>query len=920
MTVPFIFGFGQATVVSDMNDTITTAPDVIMALQDSTTLLQDTAKIQAEQADSLLQSTSKSSNKLDSQIIYASKDSIVFWKNGTGFLHGDGDVKYKNITLNADYIRVKMDSSLLYAKGTTDSIGDVIGEPVFGEGTSVYNSKEITYNLQTGKGYVLNAVTQQGEGYIVSERTKKTGEDLVDVAGAKFTTCDDHDHPHFYLRIAEGKVKPGSHIVSGKAQLYLVDVPLPLIIPFGFFPFTDQYSSGLLMPSVADELNRGLGLINGGYYFAINDYVDLQLLGDIYTKGTWAVRAESSYLKRYKYNGNLSFSYREDVTGEKDMPDYQKAKNMNILWNHSQDTKANPYQTFSASVNFSTSGYDRNNINNYNQLDIASQNQKMSSINFTQRFPKIPQLNISAAIRLSQETRDSTIDLTLPDISISYSRFYPLKRKNAVGKERWYEKISMGYSGSLRNGIRTKENQLFSSNFLRDWKTGFTHNIPIQASFNLLNYITVTPSFTYSERWNLSSIRKNWNSNIQEEVVDTITGFHRNFDFRTSLTMQTKLYGFYIPIRSIFGDKIDRIRHVLTPSISFNYNPDFTDPKWGFFDEYIRTDIAGRMDTIRYDIYDGIGVGGPGRMGRRGSLDFSLGNNIEMKLRNDRDTTGSEPFKIISLIDDLRIGSGYNFMADSLNLSNISVSLKLKLGKSKTLSLQTSFDPYMLERRGDNKVYKINEFTWNHGLFPRFMGTTASYSIGLNNATFKKIGQWLKGENVQLGDEEESNISLTEQNKQLDDQGQGNQTKSSSKKKAKESLDNEGYTKLEIPWNFNVTYTASIHPSGDINDFIEEKSRFKMKTNHTLNFSGNVSLTQNWKFDGALYYDITEKKVMQVNFNVTRNLHCWSMSARIVPFGVYKSYHFHIGVNANMLKDLKYEKRNNRSAANIQWY
>ncbi|NDV46786.1 LPS-assembly protein LptD [Paludibacter sp. 221] len=861
-------------------------------------------------ADSVPQKPKKS-NSIDAPIEYTAQDSIVFLGSGTGFLHGQGDVKYKNITLKADFIRVKMDSSLLYARGTTDSIGEVIGDPIFGEGETEYNSKEILYNLKSGKGYVMRAVTQQGEGYIVSEKTKKTDDESLTIADAKYTTCDDHDHPHFYLHIKRGIVKPGQHIVSGPAQLVLADVPLPLAIPFGFFPFSNQYSSGLLMPTFTDELTRGLGLVNGGYYFAFNDYVDMELLGEIYTKGTWAVSARSSYIKKYKFSGNVSVSYREDVTGEKDFPDYQKAKSLRVNWSHRQDAKANPYRTLSASVDFSTSGYNRNNINTYYNPNINSQNTKSSSITFTQRFPNIPVLSLSGGMQVTQKTSDSTIYMSLPNLSVSVSRIYPLKRKNAIGKERWYEKISMSYSGSLANSIQTKENQLLTSSFARDWKNGMRHSIPISASFTLFNYITVTPSFTYNERWHTRTIRKRWDDTANKAVNDTVNGFSRNFDFSGGVTAQTKLYGFYTPIRSIFGDKVDRIRHVLTPSVGFSYNPDFSDSMWGFYDTYVKPDPLGPYPGYKeekYSIYEGTLYGGPGT-GKSGSVNFSLANNLEMKIRNDKDTTGSAPTKIISLIDNFSLSSSYNLMADSMNLSNINANLRLKFG-NKTVNLSGVFDPYMYAVHADGTPYKTAEYTWNHGKFPHFLGTQTSYGFTLDNNTLKK---WFGGK--------DDKKAAPDGSAQGEETTEGEtQTTTAPKKKQRAELDNEGYEKVDVPWSISINYSVSYRPSMVKEDFLYDKMRYKMRFTHSLSLSGSLTLTNNWRFTGNTTYDFKAKQFTQVNINATRNLHCWTMTASFVPFGYYKSYNFRIGVNASMLQELKYEKRSQYNSNPVVWY
>ncbi|MDD4972075.1 MAG: putative LPS assembly protein LptD, partial [Paludibacter sp.] len=598
-------------------------------------------------------------NQIDAEIVYSAQDSIVFLGNGTGFLHGKSDIKYKNIELKAEFVRVKMDSSMIFAKGRLDSIGKKIGEPVFTEGKTEYESKELTYNLKTKKGYIRQAVTKQGEGYVISDRTKKTADDVLCMADGKYTTCDNHEHPDFYLDLTRGKVKPGKYIVTGPAYLVIEDVPLPIAIPFGFFPFTDKYSSGIIMPTFQDELTRGFGLTNGGYYFAINDYMDLELKGEIYTKGTWALNATTQYVKRYKYRGNFSFSYREDVISEKGLPDYQSNPNLSIVWSHSQDAKANPFFNFSSSVNFATSGYNRSNINTYYNGNVNSQNTKGSSVSFTRRFPDSP-FNLSGSMLVNQRTKDSTISLTLPDLSISMSRIYPLKRKNAVGKERWYEKISMSYSGTLRNQIDTKENKLLHSSLTRDWKNGMQHSIPLSATFNVLKYINVSPNVSYTERWYMQSVNKTWDNTRRQVKTDTLDGFHRVYDFNMGVSASTKIYGFFTPIRALFGDKVNQIRHVITPSVSFSYRPDFGDPIWGYYSTYTQRlpDVSNPLvmhdQAVQYSHYDGSLYGSPGA-GKSGVVSFSMGNNVEMKVRNDKDTTGTEPYKKISLIDALSI-------------------------------------------------------------------------------------------------------------------------------------------------------------------------------------------------------------------------------------------------------------------------
>jgi len=870
-------------------------------------------QVSAKDTDSISVPPKQKPNQIDAEINYSAKDSIVFLGNGTGFLHGESDIKYKEIDLKADYVRVKMDSSSVYARGNTDSIGTKIGEPVFSEGESEYSSRELTYNLKSKKGYIRQAVTQQGEGYIISDRSKKTSEDIICIAGGKYTTCDNHDHPDFYLSLSKAKVKPGSYIVTGPAHLVIQDVPLPIAIPFGFFPFSNKYSSGILMPSYADDMSRGFGLTNGGYYFAISDYMDFEVRGDIYTKGTWALSGSSTYLKKYKYRGNLNVSYNEYVTGEKDLNDYQKQKNMKIMWSHSQDQKANPYFTFSSSVNFSTSGYSKSDVNSYYNANLNSENTKASSISFSQRSPESP-FSLTGSMNVAQRTRDSTIDLTLPNLSFSVSRIYPLKRKNAVGKERWYEKISMNYSGTLENRIQTKENMLLSSSFTRDWKNGMRHNIPIGATFNILKYINVSPAINYTERWYLQSVKKSWDTANQDVIKDTIDGFQRVYDFNLGVSASTKLYGFYTPLRAIFGNKVDRIRHVLTPSVGFSYTPDFGDPMWGYYDKYTRT-VADKAspggfyeEEVQYSLYEESLYGGPGK-GKSGNINFSLANNVEMKVRNDKDTTGLEPFKKISLIDNFSVSGGYNLAVDTMQWSIFNTNLRIKLGKSYTLSLSAGFDPYMYGLTKSGSPTRINKLRWENGQFPRFLGTSTSYSYTLSNETFKKKKKEKKEDTT------DTEIPL---NSMEDDENKNiNQQNENEAEKTKAEYDKNGYQKVTIPWSLSISYSVRY---SNTSVFDKTKMEYEMDFTHNLSLSGNIDLTPNWKISSSTSYDFKAKQFTYTNINVTRNLHCWSMTGSFVPFGVYKSYNFKIGVNASMLQDLKYDKQSSYGTNNITWY
>ena len=880
--------------------------------------------------------TQPKTNPIDAKIEYTSSDSMVIMGNGIAHMYGSGDLKYKSMELTAEYIRVHMDSSTLYAKGVFDTIeNEWIGKPIFSEGNDEYETDEITYNLRTQKGLILNAVTEQGEGYILAGKTKKVGDDVLMMAAGKYTTCDQHDHPHFYLHMTKAKVKPGDYIATGPAYLVVGDVPLPLAIPFGFFPFTSKYSSGLIMPNFGDDYTRGLYLSGLGYYFAINDYMDLQITGDIYTRGTWAINARSRYIKRYKFSGSFSVNYRWDVIGEKDMPDYSVNKNLSIQWTHSQDAKANPYNNFSASVNFKTAGYNRSNINSYYNVQANSENTTSSSISYTQRFPDSP-WNIGLSMNLTQRNKDSTLNVNLPSLTVSMSRIYPFKRKQRVGKEKWYEKISLQYNGSFTNSITCKEDYFFKSNFVKDWDNRLKHTLSSSASFIAFKYLSITPSISFNDRMFFSRVDQSWNEELNQVQKDTVMGFYNVYDFNASISMSTKLYGFYIPFRKWFGDKVDRFRHVMTPSISFNYRPDFGKDYWakryggfyGSYDQPVTTrDAAGnivpKLDENGLPIYEVIHYSrfkeAPGR-GAAATLNFSLGNNLEMKLRNDKDTTGKEPYKVYSIIDNLSISGGYNFIADSMNWQNFSVNLRIKIPKvNYTINLSGQFDPYMYTTTPTGRRVRCNELYWNHGRFPHFLGTSTSFSYTFNNDVVKR---WFDKDSRGNNQEQEKDDVATEPT--IDPlTGELIEPEVPSKKKAKDrdkdNVTDDGYLFAKIPWSLSVSYSLRYGAMGS--EWDEKRNYPKMGFKHNLSFSASIGLGSGWKASTSLSYDVNAKKMSYTSINVSRDLHCWSMSASFVPFGPYKSYTFHIGVNASMLADLKYDKSSaDATGKRIDWW
>lgn len=906
---------------------------------------QTVDSVSVQTVDSVSMQT-KSKSTINAPIHYQASDSMVIMGNGTAFLHGQGDLKYETMQLTGDFIRMNIDSSLIYATGVWDSINyEWKGKPVFKDNKDEYETSEITYNIKTQKGFIRRAITQQGEGYIIADKTKKAEGDMLMMAGGQYTTCDNHDHPHFYLKMTKAKVKPGEFIATGPAYMVVGDVPLPLAIPFGFFPFNKSYSSGLIMPNFGDDYSRGFYLSGLGYYFAINDYIDLQVTGDIYTRGTWAIRAQSKYIWRYHFSGNLNINYRNDVISEKGMPDYSVNKNFSLQWTHQQDSKANPYCNFSASVNFSTSGYNRSNINGYYNPNIYAENTKSSSISYTQRFPDSP-WSLSMSASLTQSTRDSTLSLTMPELAVNMSRVYPfknlrqsvLKKKGLpAGKEKWYEKISMSYSMNGRIAANNiKEKDFLKSNFLRDWQSGMNHRIPINASFMLFKYISVTPSINLRDRMYFQRIDQAWDYESQNLARDTTYGFYNVFDFDVSLSMQTKLYGFYTPLKKLFPKgRVEKFRHVITPSVSISYHPDFGNSAWGYYGSYDqpiytdqldengkkiqKVDEAGNPITI-HQIYSRFpnGIYGNAARGTAATLSFGVANNLEMKIINKDDTTGKEPYKVVSLIDNLSINGGYNFAADSMNWSLFQVNLRVRIPKlnNYSLNLNTALDPYMYELNALGSPVRTNKQYWHNGMFPRWSGFSWNFSYTFNNQTIKK---WKDAIAKRRGETSTKNNSEAEQvNMDPIEKGEDGLNKNAKQNNNKNSEVDDGYVKTEFPWSISFSYSLA-YTRGNV--FNYDKMIYDMKWRNNLSLNGNIGLGKGWKVSANMTYDFDYMRVTSCTFNVSRDLHCWNMSASINPIGPFKSYTFHIGVNASILSDLKYDKNSSQSTnSRVNWW
>ena len=884
-----------------LNDTTTTKTDTLALKTDSLAIIQpDTIP--------------KKKETLQSKVVYTAQDSIVFTKDNKGFLYGEADVKYQDIAIKGELITMDMDSSLIGATFGLDSVGKEFGYPTFDDKGTQYEMKGVRYNFKTEKAFISDVVTEQGEGYIVANQAKKNDDNSFYMINAKYTTCDLHEHPHFYLNLSKAKVRPGEDVVTGPAWLVVADVPLfPIVLPFAFFPFNESYSSGIIMPSYGDEMERGFYLHNGGYYFAISDYVDLALTGEIYTKGSWGLGAKSNYRKRYKFTGNFNANYLKTILGDKGLPDYTTSTDFRLSWTHSQDPKANMYRTLSASVNYSTSSYNQRNMTSRYSRE-ATNNTKSSTVNLTRRFPNSP-FNISASASVNQVSRDSTISATLPNVSINMSRIYPLKRKNAIGEERWYEKITMSYSGEFRNSIHTKESEFFESSIIKDWENGMRHSIPISATFTVMDYINISPSINYNERWYTSKEMKEWNPETnRHEITDTIYGFNRVYDYSTSLSVNTKLYGMYTPLK-MFGDKIQAIRHVFTPSISFSYRPDFGAPSYNYYETYSYKNEYGEDVDYTYSPYGSMMFGAPSQ-GKQGNIGFDFKNNLEMKIRSDSDTTG---YKKISLIDDLGINFSYNMMADSMKWSMINSNMRLKLSKSYTLSLNATWDPYMYEVNENGRPVHVDKLRILNGKgFGRLYSTGTSFSYSINQDTFSKLfGRDNEGkdEDPAKGNEENLDDGSLGTGPEYEDPTGGPKSLLTKDQSDSQEYDAWGYMKPGVTWNLSFNYSLRY----SYGDFDFDRLEYKGKLTHSLGINGALQPTKNWSFTFNTDYNFDLKKLTYVNATLTRDLHCWSMSASFVPIGPYKSYNFMIRAKSSLLQDLKYEQRSSQYE-NMEWY
>ena len=816
--------------------------------------------------------TTKRGAMFDDIIEGKAVDSVVFdARNKMIYSYRDGDVTYQGMNLKADYMRVDMQTKDIFAHGfsdTTETGEPMQTKPEFSDGGSPYAMDTITYNLDSRKALIKGIATQQGDGWLIGNRVKMQPDESIHIRDGLYTTCDCTDHPHFYINMTQAKVIPGKKIIAGYSYLVMEDVPIYFPgIPEAFFPVQTGPKSGILMPTYGEDA-KGFFIRDLGYYFTLGEHMDLAIRGGIYTLGSWEVSAVSQYVKRYKFRGNFNLSYSSIRTGEKGQPDYVNQNNYRIQWSHSQDAKANPGSTFSASVNLTSSGYSRYSATTVNDI-LATQTN--SSISYSKNWEGTP-FSLSLNLAASQNSRDKTISVTLPTITFNVASFNPFKRKEAVGKTRWYEKIKMSYSMKMTNTVSAKEDTIFTKETLNKMKNGIQHTIPVSTSLTLFNYINVSPSFNYTERWYFKKVSQQWNN--ETKTVDTLDpeyGFWRIYNYNASVSANTTIYGTYTAKKK--ERKLQAVRHTLTPNIGFAYSPDFSRQRYGFY-ETVQTDTTGRFKV--YSPFTDNAYGVPGS-GQQFNLTFGLSQSLEAKVRT-KDTV-----KKVKIIDQISINGSYNFLADSMGLSTLPIQLRTTIYQNIGLNLSLTLDPYEVSPQG----VRYNKLMWARGLPGRIQSVSWSFGYSFKSREDKS----------QVAGNDITSYPAEYFNAWSDPYGQLNPA-------MRRQWMAGQYYDFSIPWNLGFNYSISYNAQYVNNG----TTGYRKKINQTLNVNGSVRLTPKTMITATTGYDFASRKMSMTSISITRDLHCWQMSFMWIPFGNHKSWSFNIGVKAASLADLKYDK------------
>jgi len=844
-----------------------TKPDSVSRLNPDTTADKDTTLTANSTSNAGIDSTRARSNAINAAINSTASDSSwVDYRNNIVHLFGNAKIKYEDFELTADYIRIEKRTNLLFASGSYDHNHKYRGRPIFKTQTEPPSTTDsLYYNFASKKGKVYGTFSDVEGGFIQARQLKKNEFEEASIKDAMYSTCNlPEPHTHFGIHISRGVVTE-KNVVTGPAYLVIEDVPFPFItVPFAFFPKMNKRASGFLFPSFGEDYTRGFFMRDIGWYIGFNDYWDTEIRGSLYSKGSYEGSLRARYRKNYKYDGGFSLRYANTRNGVEGTPGYKPQQDFNITWNHSQRQEANPGTTFSASVNVGTGSYfSQTAAGGTYDYDQITRNSMSSSISYGKIFGD-GRFNFTSSLSHRQDISAQTIYLELPSFNLNMTSFNPFDSKDRIGDQKWYQRINVGYSLQGRNSIDAKESELFTSGALKKFRNGLQHNIPISLSLNALKFFQLNTSVNYTERWYFQTIRKSLDNTAggYEQVIDTVSGFSRAYDYSLSSGVSTKIYGM-----KEFKGKLAAIRHVISPSVNFNYRPNFADERFGF---YRRFQDANGTDNL-YSIYENSVFGGPGQ-GESMGIGFSVDNNLEAKVRTDQDSSG---FKKIPILQGLSFNGNYNFVADSFKLSNINFSGRTSLFEQKLgINFNGSFDPYEYD---EVNLRRINSFSIKNGVLARLVSFGLSMDYSLNSDAAKN-----RNENIDALNEDTKNMTQ-DQRQQL----------------SRISSDPNAFVDFKIPWNVAASFS-----------FYYSKPGVTSSITSTLNLYGDVNLTPKWKVQYNTGYDFQAKKITLTQFNIYRDLHCWDMSFGWIPFGTYRSYTFTLRVKASILQDLKLNKRN----------
>ncbi|MCU0460686.1 MAG: hypothetical protein MUF36_01530 [Bacteroidales bacterium] len=855
----------------------------LLLLSQEDNIILDSIQVQGRlmQTDTAISLRSISKDAIDKQVVYSApggyiKNDLV---NKKATIVKNGIVNYGDIEIKADSIVFDMETNEVYAVGIRDSLKAVTGKPEFKSGSEEFKSDTLRYNFRTKQAIVKNIVTKQDEGFLHSRVTKLLDDGTSNIYKNTYSTCD-LDTPHFYIKLQKAKLYPGKRIVSGPGNLVLEGIPLPIYLPFGYFPIqTKKAASGIRIPKVHYEAARGYALTDGGYYFAINNYFDLSVTGSIFTNGSWLANAQTTYNKRYKYRGSFSFSYAKNISGYKGLPDESASKNYSLGWNFSQDAKARPGSRFSASVNMSSSEYDRNN--SYNLTDHIT-TQRQSSISYSKTWTGTP-FNFAASMNHSQNVRNKTVSLNLPKMSFSASRIYPLKGKRQTGPAKWWQELSFQYSASLDNQVSTYDSLLFTNDTWSRMRSGFSHEAPLSFQLRPFKNFSISPSLSYKGVLYTQKVERIWNPDLNKVVYDTLRGTFYGQALNPSISAgySPQIFGMFDFVNP--NSRVDAIRHVMKPSVSFSYVPSFNELSSKMYRQ-VQLDSLG-LKTQNYSIYDGNIYGTPSLSRRSGNVSFSLTNILEAKVFERNDTTGKP--KKVSLIDNFGISTAYNIFADAYKWAPVSMVMRTTLFKTVNLSANSNFSLYGLDSLGNQTEAFHYEQT---GRLMRL--NMASVSLDLS------VSDLLKGKQ-QKKTQESAPVAGT-----AGRPGYGMAAANADgevvtgKSTAASEFDEYGYMKFDAPWSMDISYSLSY-----------VKPRFDATISQSLTVRGHVQITKKMNMTYSTGYDFNANEITMTQLGFTRDLHCWNMSFNWIPNGNMKMWEFAIRVNASVLQDLKYERR-----------